>query len=76
MGSVLDLRIQMYNWFARWLKVESQPVAEEPVIKAESEETLFVSANGSVVQSFHGETPFTLNRKRSLAKTPADLSGC
>ena len=73
-GFSFDLRMRMYNWFARWLKGESQPVAEEPVIRAESEETLFVSANGSVVQSFHGETPFTLNRKRSLSKTPADLA--
>jgi dienelactone hydrolase len=73
-GFSFDLRMQMYNWFARWLKGESQPVAEEPVVKAETEETLFVSANGNVVQSFHGETPFTLNRKRTLSKTPADLS--
>ncbi len=72
-GFSYDLRMRMYNWFARWLKGESQPVAEEPVVQPESEETLFVSANGSVVQSFHGETPFTLNRKRSLSKTPADL---
>lgn len=73
-GFSFDLRMQMYNWFARWLKGESQPVAEEPVIQAETEETLFVSANGSMVQSFHGETPFTLNRKRSLSKTPPDLA--
>jgi hypothetical protein len=26
------------------------------------------------VGSFHGETPFTLNRRRSLTKTPADLA--
>lgn len=26
-----------------------------------------------MVQSFHGETPFSLNRKRSLTKKPADL---
>ena len=73
-GFSYDLRMQMYNWFARWLKGESQPVADEPVVKAEPEETLFVSTNGSVVQSFHGETPFTLNRKRSLTKTPTDLA--
>ena len=63
-----DLRMQIYNWFARWLKGESQPLAEEPVIQAETEETLFVSANGSMAQSFHGETPFTLNRKRSAVE--------
>ena len=73
-GFSFDLRMQMYNWFARWLKSESQPVREEPLVQAETEETLFVSANGSVVQSFHGETPFTLNRKRSLSKAPADLA--
>jgi hypothetical protein len=72
-GFSLDLRMQMYNWFARWLKGESQPLTEEPVIPAETEETLFVAATGSVVQSFHGETPFTLNRKRSLSKSPVDL---
>ena len=73
-GFSLDLRMQMYNWFERWLKGTSQPLSEEPLVQAETEETLFVSANGSVVQSFHGETPFTLNRKRTLAKTPADLA--
>jgi hypothetical protein len=34
-GFSFDLRMQMYNWFARWLKGESQPVAEEPVIQPE-----------------------------------------
>ncbi len=73
-GFSFDLRMQMYNWFARWLKGESHAVAEEPVIQPEREETLFVSTSGSVVQSFHGETPFTLNRKRSQTKTPTDLA--
>jgi dienelactone hydrolase len=73
-GLSFDLRAQIYSWFARWLKGDSQPVPEEPLIKAEAEETLFVSGNGSMAQSFHGETPFTLNRKRSLSKTPADLA--
>ena len=50
------------------------PSPKSRSVQAETEETLFVSANGSVVQSFHGETPFTLNRKRTLSKTPADLA--
>ncbi len=73
-GFSMDLRVHMYSWFERWLKGESKPITEEPVVRAETEETLYVSANGSVVQSFHGETPFTLNRARTLAKTPADLA--
>jgi hypothetical protein len=66
--------MQMYNWFARWLKGESQPVPDEPVVQPEPEETLFVSGNGSVVQSFRGETPFTLNRRRAVTKKPLDLA--
>jgi dienelactone hydrolase len=73
-GFSFDLRMQMYNWFARWLKGESAPVPEEPVVAAEAEEALFASANGNMVQSFHGETPFTLNRKHKPAKSAADLS--
>src|SRR5262249_32897906 len=73
-GLSYDLRRQIYDWFARWLKGEPEPVAEEPPTKPEPEEALFISGNGSMVQSFHGETPFTLNRKRNPSKTPADLA--
>ena len=74
-GFSFDLRMQMYNWFGRWLKGGSQPVVDEPLVEAETEETLFVSNNGNVARSFHGETPFTLNRKRKLSKSPVDLAG-
>jgi dienelactone hydrolase len=73
-GFSFDLRMRMYNWFARWLKGEKEPVPEEPVLKPETDQTLFVAANGNMVQSLHGESPFTLNRKRSVKKTPADLA--
>jgi hypothetical protein len=39
----------------------------------EPEDLLFVAPSGSVVQSFHGETPFSMNRKRAVVKTPAPL---
>src|SRR5215471_392435 len=73
-GLSYDLRRQTYSWFARWLKGEPEPVMEEPATAPEPDEALFVSESGSMVQSFHGETPFTLNRKRSLSKTPVDLA--
>jgi dienelactone hydrolase len=73
-GLSYDLRRQIYNWFARWLKGETQTVTEEPSTKPEPEATLFVSGSGNVVQAFHGETPFTLNRKRSVARIPLDLA--
>jgi len=72
-GLTYDMRIAIYNWFGRWLKGESKPVAEEPPTSPERDETLFVSETGSLVQSLHGETPFTLNQKHAVAKTPAKL---
>ena len=35
-GFSLDLRMQMYNWFERWLKGTSQPLSEEPLVQAET----------------------------------------
>jgi hypothetical protein len=68
------LRLQVYNWFGRWLKGDPKPVEEEPETAPEPESTLFVSESGNVVRSFHGETPFTLNRKHATDRKPADLA--
>jgi len=72
-GLAYDMRLQIYNWFNRWLKGGTAPIAEEPDTTVEPEATIFVSDSGSVVQSFHGETPFSMNRKRAVAKTPVPL---
>lgn len=72
-GLAYDSRMQVYNWFARWLKHDAAPVAEEPDVEPETEQTLWVSESGSVVRSFHSETPFTLNRSRQFAVRPAPL---
>jgi dienelactone hydrolase len=72
-GLTYDMRMQIYNWFGRWLKGDARPLAEEPPTSPESDETLFVSDSGNTVASFHGETPFTLNRKYPVTKTPTDL---
>jgi dienelactone hydrolase len=73
-GLAYDMRMQIYNWFGRWLKGDSKPVLEEPPTTPERDETLFVSDSGSMVRSFHSETPFTLNRKHAVTKTPAKLA--
>jgi len=71
-GLACNMRLQIYSWFARWLKGESEPVTKEPPVRVEADETLWVTANGSVVRSFGSETPFTLNRARAAAiATPA-----
>jgi dienelactone hydrolase len=65
-----DMRMQIYNWFGRWLKGDTRPVAEEPETSPERDETLNVSDSGSMVKSLHGATPYTLNRDHVIHKTP------
>jgi hypothetical protein len=64
------------NWQSwRFIDSEFERIYFTPrkASRRETFEVLLVSANGSVVQSFHGETPFTLNRARTLSKTLADV---
>ena len=72
-GLAHDMRVQIYNWFGRWLKGETKPIQEEPDSAMETEQTLFAAPSGSLVQSFGSETPFSLNRKRTVVKSPAPL---
>src|SRR5574340_1393793 len=69
----LDSRLQVYRWFSRWLKGDSRPIDREPPTEPERDNTLWVSESGNVVRSFGGKTPFTLNRERRVARTPAPL---
>jgi dienelactone hydrolase len=72
-GLAYDMRLQIYNWFGRWLRGEARPIQEEPDAAMEPETALFVAPSGSVVQSFGSETPFSMNRKRVVVKTPMAL---
>jgi len=72
-GLAYDMRVQIYNWFGRWLKGDHTVITKEPPTAPEKDEALFVSASGSMVQSLHSETPFSLNRKRSVTKTAEPL---
>jgi dienelactone hydrolase len=72
-GLAYDMRIQIYNWFGRWVKGETKTINEEPDSAMEPESALFVAPSGSVVQSFHGQTPFSMNRKRTVVESPAPL---
>jgi dienelactone hydrolase len=72
-GLAYDMRLQIYNWFGRWLKSDSTPITREPPTKPERDADLFVSASGSLVQSLHSETPFSLNRKRSVTMSVQPL---
>jgi len=73
-GLAYDSRLQVYTWFARWLKHETAPVTEEPATEPETDQALWVSQSGSMVRSFQGDTPFTLNRARGTAASPMRLA--
>lgn len=70
----LDSRLQVYNWFSRWLKGETERIRSEPATSPERDETLWVSESGSVVRSFGSKTPFLLNRDREVKRAPAELA--
>jgi dienelactone hydrolase len=72
-GLSYDMRLQIYNWFDRWLKGSSRRIEEEPPTEVERDEILFVTPVGNVVQALHGETPFSLNRKRAIVQKPVPL---
>jgi dienelactone hydrolase len=72
-GLAYDLRLEIYNWLARWLKGETKRIEEEPDSTMEREELLFAAPGGSAVQGLGSETPFSINRKRPVVKTAAPL---
>lgn len=72
-GLSYDSRLNVYNWFRRWLKSETTPVASEPPVEPEADETLWVAKSGSVVVSFDGKTPFQLTKELTIPRTPAPL---
>lgn len=65
-----ELRLEVYNWFLRWLG-DGRPIAAEPPVEAEADATLWAGPSGNVVRDFGSATPFTLNRRRVAKIRPA-----
>jgi dienelactone hydrolase len=73
-GLSYDSRLNVYNWFIRWLKGETKEIGEEPPVAPEPDEKLWVAESGSVVRSFGGKTPFQLNRERTVERSAIPLN--
>jgi dienelactone hydrolase len=71
-GLEYAMRMQIYNWLARWLQGRTEPIAVEPPVQPEDDRTLWVTPNGSVVRHFQGETPFTLTRRQAASIATPD----
>jgi dienelactone hydrolase len=77
-GLSYDTRLQVYSWFARWLKGELGRVEVEPQTVVEEDATLWVSASGNVTRAHSGgATPFSLTLaampKNSRTPSPESL---
>lgn len=68
-----DSRLQIYNWFTRWLKGDNTVVREEPPVKPEPLSALQVTESGNVGRSLNSENAFSLNKARKVTRTPVAL---
>ena len=68
-----DSRVQIYNFFLRWLRTDAKPVTEEPPTQPETEDTLLCTELGSTVKSLSSLTPHQMNRQRLGRTTPMPL---
>jgi hypothetical protein len=68
-------RMEVYRWFQRWLQDVRQPLAAEPPVAPEADETLLVTEKGNTVRSLGGATPVQLTRERArtVQKRPKPL---
>jgi cephalosporin-C deacetylase-like acetyl esterase len=71
-GLAYNVRVPIYNWFNRWLK-NGPPVHEEPPVAPEPDELLFATEGGSTVRAFHGQTPHSMVRRKTLERRPGSL---
>lgn len=73
-GLTYSLRVDIYNWFERWLKNSDRRIEEEPAVTPEAASTLWAGAIGSVVRDFGSLRPFDLIQKRATARGRASRS--
>ncbi|HEX7362037.1 MAG TPA: acetylxylan esterase [Bryobacteraceae bacterium] len=58
-----DLRLQIYNWFERWLKNSERQIDKEPPVEPEPDKILWTGPSGSVTRDYGSLRPFDLIRR-------------
>ncbi|MFL6353745.1 MAG: alpha/beta hydrolase [Bryobacteraceae bacterium] len=64
-GLTYSLRLEIYNWFERWLKNSERQIEAEPTVVPEPPKTLWTGATGSVVRDFGSLRPFDSIKQRA-----------
>lgn len=73
-GLTYELRLQIYNWFERWLKHSDSEIKEEPSVKVEGPKLLWAGPTGNVSRDFGSMRPIDLI-KRAASAVPLKASG-
>lgn len=66
-GLTYSLRLQIYNWFEKWLKHSDRAIETEPPVAPEVDRQLWVGPTGNVVRDFHSVRCFDRIRKEALS---------
>lgn len=69
-GLTYSLRLDIYNWFERWLKNSSKPIDSEPEVASEPAEALWTGPAGNVIRDYNSRTPFDLVQEQVRKTTP------
>ncbi len=75
-GLAYDMRLEIYRWFQRWMMPGTPLATAEPPVKAEADETLYVTPAASTVKSYGGMTPWAVAKQRAREiRTPDEPRG-
>ena len=71
-----SLRLEIYNWFERWLKHSDRHIEEEPPVSPEKESVLWTGPTGNVVRDYRSLRPFDLIQRsaHSISRERANES--
>jgi dienelactone hydrolase len=69
-GLTYGLRLEIYNWFERWLKHSERRIAEEPPVAPEPANVLWTGPTGSVVRDYNSLRPIDLIKQTAAAIHP------
>ena len=71
-GLTYAFRLDVYNWFERWLKDSTRTINEEPAVKPEKDETLRVGATGNVARDYASLRPFEVIQRAVRSVVPSN----
>jgi len=66
-GLTYELRVEIYNWFERWLKQSDRQITEEPPVSVEAENLLWTGATGNVTRDHQSLRPFDLVKQSAAS---------